>query len=83
MVFILSHINTPVGVIAASSVMPIIVVVTGAEEVEVGKDIVDVAAVSEGVVLAECACHASGGAENIAPCVIGVFYHEIAGAVYR
>ncbi len=58
-------------------------VVTGAEEVETGKDVVDVAAVSEGVVLAKCAGHVSGGAENIAPCVISVFYHEIAGAVYR
>ena len=50
------------------------VVVAALEVVEAGFSVVDIAPVAQGVVGAQGAGHGTGGAENVAPGILGILY---------
>ena len=57
------------------------IIVTGPQVVEVGILVVDVAAVAQGVGFSQGGGHGAGGADGIAPGVVGVLHHCRAGAI--
>ena len=57
------------------------VIVAALEVVQAGFLIVDVAAVAEGVILAQGVCKGAGGGQEIAPGVVGVLDYDCAGFV--
>ena len=57
------------------------IIVPGLEVIEAGFLIIDVSPVPEGVLLAEGVGQGAGAGEGIAPGVIGVFDHDLAGIV--
>ena len=59
------------------------IVISALEVIESGFAVVDVAAVAEGVILAEGRFHGAGDGKGLAPGVIGIADHLIAGAVHK
>ena len=57
------------------------VIVSALEVVEAGFGIIDIAPVAQGVVGAQGAGHGTGGAENVAPGIVGIGDHSRSGGV--
>ena len=59
------------------------VIVPCHQVVQPGFGVVIIASVTEGIVCAQRACQGAGGGDQLAPCIVGIFYHTVTVCVHK